>query len=297
MELFSWGSKQWLSDPSRNDIKNIFPQCLTSAGLGLHWSPGISSCPHIPGPDRSFPIVNKHVCSIRHNCCLSRQRECGVHQPLGQNRAPEPAGDISCLGPSRLTVWGSCHIHCSTRCWCPQPCWKGTGASLAFPSVCTDAPVDLATTDLRSHGRRGSQLLQSTCSMSPVQEWARAQYFTKQFPWLPQRGSVWAPECFWWSHLWVPRSLHGCGLPEPSQDLELGVCHVFLSSVLPSLALCPSVLFLSPNLLSPRRWAILMGLLIHGISTDYTVVGAQCKSSIREAVSLGWGRSCLLHTL
>lgn len=124
----------------------------------------ISSCPHIPGPTRSFPIVNKHVssfCSIRHNSCLSRQRECGVHQPLGQNRAPEPVGDIPCLGPSRLTVWGSCHICCSTRPWRPQPCWKGTRASLAFHSVCTDAPVDLATTDLRSQGRRGSQLLQS----------------------------------------------------------------------------------------------------------------------------------------
>ena len=36
------------------------------------------------------------------------------------------------------------------------------------------------------------------------------------------------------------QSLHGCGLPKPSQDSELGLCFAFLPSVLPSLALCPS---------------------------------------------------------
>ena len=47
------------------------------------------------------------------------------------------------------------------------------------------------------------------------------------------------------------QSLHGCGLPKPSQDSELGLCYAFcLLSHQPWLTVIPIV---CPNLLSPRR--------------------------------------------
>lgn len=97
-------------------------------------------------PTCSFPVLNMHVgcfCSISCSFCLVEQMECGTHWPLAQTCALEPGGDISCLGPMRLTVWSRCHTHYSP-CPChPQSCQNGTGASLALCCVCLDTPVDL----------------------------------------------------------------------------------------------------------------------------------------------------------
>lgn len=57
------------------------------------------------------------------------------------------------------------------------------------------------------------------------------------------------------------QSLHGRGLPKPSQDSELGLCYAFLSSVPPALALCPSHPLLT--FCHPEDEAVLVAFLIH----------------------------------
>lgn len=106
-------------------------------------------------PTCSFPVVNMHAgcfCSSSHSFCLVGQMECGSHWPLGQSCALERGGNISCLGPRRLTIWSKCHTHCPPRPCHPQSCQKGTGTSLALCCVCLDTPVDLTIPILDTTG-------------------------------------------------------------------------------------------------------------------------------------------------
>lgn len=161
MELFLSGSKQWLQILQEWLRKNAFPRAWR-CWAGLHWSLVSSSRPHLPG-DLLFSMVKKHVscfCSIRTGFCLQGRwvwASLAIGSELCSWARPRPL--LICPlplypPPHPPTVWSSTCICCSVCPCYPQPCWKGTGASLALHPVCTDILDDYA--NLRSHGRRAS---------------------------------------------------------------------------------------------------------------------------------------------
>lgn len=141
----SWSSscQEVTSDiqiPPRNDLKSAFPQCLTSAGLGLCRSPVISSHLHLPGPTCSH---SEQTCQLflLHQAQFpsgGTDRMWGSLAIASELCSRTTRWDFL-FGLSRLTVWNSHQTGCSARPCQPQPCWKTTGTSLALRSVCTDA--------------------------------------------------------------------------------------------------------------------------------------------------------------
>lgn len=224
----SWSSCQEVNSdfqiPLRNDLQNALHSAWLLLVWGFAevlWSLTTPNTKALLAPPL-FLVVNKlvSVCSIRHSSYLAGQIEHGVHWSLGQNYAPEPAGDIFCLS---LPGWWSgiaLHLLLSTPLP-PLALLEGNRSQPWLPQCLHRCFCWLGCYNLRSHGYRASYRT-PVCPVLTAQEWAGNVALPNSFLKLPSLGafvSCGASGDFTWP------------CPQPSQSLELGLRPAFLPSV------------------------------------------------------------------